>query len=224
MAAETDKKQPNWLLRAMIAVSLGLHLIIFLHIAGIYRSQALTVIELTLNKQEPQARSIPKPRMRHKTPKTSDVRKIDVRKQHIPQMKMDPVDAECPDSITERIAMPDTSGLSAGVTDWQPGGVVSSDYLTRGDYFDMLRLKIESRKKYPERARKKQIEGRVEVGFTLDSTGAVTAAEVVQSSRHPALDRAAVNAVKAAAPFPRPPSNLFEGTLQMTITIIFELM
>ncbi len=207
----------------MIAVSLGIHLVIFLHIAGIYRSNALTVIELTVRQEEPQERSIPRPRMRHETPKVNEINKIDVRKQHVPQMKIDPVEADCPETITEQIAMPDTSGLSSGVADWQGAAAGSSNYLTQGDYFDMLRLKIESRKKYPASAQKKQVEGRVVVGFTLNPDGRVASVEIVQSSRHPDLDRAALNAVKAAGPFPRPPSNLFDGPLQMKITIMFEL-
>lgn len=207
----------------MIAVSLGIHLIIFMHIAGIYRSNDLTVIELNLRQEEPQARSIPRPRMRHKTPKVNEANKIDVRKQHVPQIKMDPVEADRPETITEQIAMPDTSGLSAGVADWQGAAAGSNDYLTKGDYFDMLRLKIESRKKYPASAQKRQIEGRVVVEFTLNPDGRIESSEIVQSSRHRELDRAALNAVKAAEPFPRPPANLFDGPLQMKITIMFEL-
>ena len=205
----------------MILVSLGIHVIIFMHIAGIYRSNALSVIELTVRDEKPDTRSIPRPRMRHKTPKVSDVNKIDFRKQQIPQMKIDPIETESPDTITEQIAMPDTSALSADVADWSPAG--AANYLTKGDYFDMLRLKIESNKKYPPSAQKRQIEGRVVIGFTLSPAGRVSSAEIVQSSRHSALDQAALNAVKAASPFPRPPANLFDGPLQMKITIVFEL-
>lgn len=221
MPADTDKKQPNWVLRGMVLISLGIHVVIFMHIAGIYRSNALTVIELTVRNEKPDARSIPRPRMRHKTPEVNDVNKIDFRKQRVPQMKIDPIKTDNPDTITEQIAMPDTSALSADAAEWSPMG--AANYLTKGDYFDMLRLKIESNKKYPPTAQKRQIEGRVVVGFTLNPAGQVTSAEIVQSSRHSALDRAALNAVKAASPFPRPPANLFDGPLQMKITIVFEL-
>ena len=205
----------------MILISLGIHVIIFMHIAGIYRSSALSVIELTVRDEKPDMRSIPRPRMRHKTPEVNDVNKIDFRKQRVPQMKIDPIETDSPDTITEQIAMPDTSGLSADAAEWSPMG--AANYLTKGDYFDMLRLKIESNKKYPQSAQKRQIEGRVIVGFTLNPAGQVTSAEIVQSSRHSALDQAALNAVKTASPFPRPPANLFDGPLQMKITIVFEL-
>jgi len=221
VTAENGKKQPNWVLWSMVLVSLGIHAVIFMHITGLYHSNALTVIELTVKEEKPQTRSIPKPRVRHETPPVSEVNKIQVPKPHVPQMKVDPVEADRPDTLTEPIAIPDTSGLSDGVADWEPAG--TPDYLSQGDYFDMLRLKIESKKKYPNSAQKRQMEGRVVVGFTLNPDGQVASAEIVQSSRHTALDQAALKAVKAASPFPRPPASLFEEPLQMKITIVFEL-
>ncbi len=221
MTAENGKKQPNWVLWSMVLVSLGIHAVIFMHITGLYHSNILNVINLTVQDEEPPVRSIPRPRVRHKTPQVSEVNKIQVPKPHMPQMKMDQIEADSPDTITEQIAMPDTSGLSAGVAEWSPPG--AANYLTKGDYFDMLRLKIESKKEYPSSAQKRQIEGRVVVGFTLDPDGRVTSAEIVRSSRHSALDRAALDAVKSAAPFPRPPSSMFDGPLEMKITIMFEL-
>jgi protein TonB len=205
----------------MIAISLGIHLVILMHIAGIYRSNALTVIELTVRDEQPQTRSIPRPRMRHKTPKVNDVNKIDVRKQRIPRMKIDPVETDSPDTITEQIAIPDTSGLSGAIADWSPTD--TANYVTQGDYFDMLRLRIESKKQYPQSAQNRQLEGRVIVGFTLSPSGHVTSAEIVQSSHHSILDQAALTAVRSASPFPRPPSALFDGPLHMKITIVFEL-
>ena len=221
MAPENGRKQPNWILRGMLLISLGLHAVILMHIAGLYRSEALTVIELSVREEKPQGRSIPRPRMRHKTPQVNDVNKIQVPKPNVPQMEMDPIETDHPEAVTEQIAMPDTSGISTGVADWQPAG--SPEYLSQGDYFDMLRLKIESKKKYPSSAQKRQIEGRVVVGFTLGPDGRVTSAEIVRSSRHSALDRAALDAVQSAAPFPRPPANMFDGPLEMKITIMFEL-
>lgn len=223
MTVEGKEKRPNWILRAMIAVSLGVHLVVFMEIADIYRSENQSVIELTVRDEEPPARSIPRPPTRHKMPEARDVERIDVAKPHIPDVRMDPVETETPDPLSEAIAVPDTSGLAAGLSDWAPAAPVRSEYLTRKDYFDMLRLKIESRKEYPASAQNRQVEGRVVVGFTLAADGSVQSASVVESSGHRALDRAAVNAVKAAAPFPRPPSTLFSGPLQMVVPIMFEL-
>jgi len=40
---------------------------------------------------------------------------------------------------------------------------------------------------------------------------------------HEGDTRVTLNAVKKAAPFPRPPPGLFKGPLHMEITILFEL-
>jgi len=223
VSLKNDEKQPNWVLWAMVVVSLGIHLVIFVRIADLYDSDTRRVIELTVRKENPWQRSIPRPRMHRKAPEVSKVSKIDAAKPEVPDIKMDPVDADVPDSITEEISAPDTSGVSADVANWQPDAGGAERYMSRKDYFDMLRLKIESSKEYPESARRKQIQGRVVVGFTLDADGTLASAEIVDSSHHPELDRAALNAVRNAAPFPRPPDSLFDGPLRMKIAILFEL-
>lgn len=207
----------------MVLVSLGLHLIVFFHIAGLYHSNSTRVIEVSVQDDKPVQRSIPQPRVRHEMPKTKEINQIHVDKQRVPEMQTEPVEADYPDTITEEIARPDVSGLSAEAADWQPLSAGSSKYLTRGEYFDMLRLKIQSRKEYPASAQQRQLQGQVVVGFTVDTDGGVTAAEVVESSGHRSLDRAAIRAVKNSAPFPRPPASLFDGALKMKITIVFEL-
>ena len=223
MSFADGQKQPNWVLWAMVVISLGIHLVIFVRIADLYDSDTRHVIELTVRKENPWQRSIPRPRVHRKAPEVSKVSEIDAAKPEVPDIKMDPVDADVPETIAEEISAPDTSGLSADVADWQPDAGGAGRYVTRKDYFDMLRLKIESSKEYPESARRKQLQGRVVVGFTLDPDGTLASAEIVESSRHPELDRAALNAVKNAAPFPRPPGSLFEGPLRMNIPVLFEL-
>jgi protein TonB len=59
---------------------------------------------------------------------------------------------------------------------------------------------------YPAVARKMGWEGKVVVAFLVLSDGSVRDVRVVQGSGHPALDRGAVEAVRKAAPFPRPPA------------------
>ena len=217
------KKPPNRLLQGLIGVSLVIHFFILLHVAGIYRSNALTYIELAVRDfSKPVGREIPRPRIRYKPPEIANTAKLNVPRHNVPNIHIDKVDTAAPCALTEAISMPDTGGLSADVAQWQPAG--STAYLTRSDYFDMLRMRIESRKKYPPTARKRQIEGRVEVGFLVGSDGSASDVAIVKTSRHPDLDRAALLAVQNAAPFPRPPSGLFDGPLKMTITIMFELM
>ncbi len=227
-----NKRRPNWLLRSLICVSLGIHLLIFMHIAGVYRSRALTFIELTLKDiSKPPSRSIPRPRMRPKTrERPRDVKRLNLRKTVIPTlkpMKVDPVERVLPDTLVERVSMPELP-LDAGpkIAAWDPGPRVNAgigDYINPGDYFDMIRLRIESYKRYPDTARIRQIEGRATVRFVIAPDGRVTTLKIVKSARNRALDRAALDAVRKASPFPRPPSHLFKGPIPLEITIVFEL-
>ncbi|MBA3017127.1 MAG: energy transducer TonB [Proteobacteria bacterium] len=212
------KTKPNWLLRGLVSISLGIHLMIFMHIAGVYHSEALTYIELTLKDfSKPPSRNIPRPRLLPKTPRRpKDIKRLTVRERIIPSlkdMKMDPLEKNLPDSLVESISMPD---IPDNLTD-------TGDYVTSNDYFEIVRLRIESRKRYPSAAKTKQIEGRVTVRFVIETDGRISSSKVVESSRHRALDQAALSAVKDASPFPRPPKNLFKGPILLEITIMFEL-
>lgn len=222
-SASENKKRSNRLLQGLILVSLLIHCVIFIYIAGIYRSSALTFIELSVRDfSKPPGRDIPRPRQRQKPPEISDPKQIHIPKPYVPRIPVDRMETPSASRLAESIGVPEIPGVAGDAGRWQP--LSAGDYMSRGDYFDMVRMKIESRKKYPDAARRRQIEGRVEVEFTLEPDGSVADATVIKTSRHPDLDRAALLAVRDAAPFPRPPARLFEGPLRMTIIIMFELM
>ena len=212
------KTKPNWLLCGLISISIGIHLVLFMHIAGLYHSEALTYIELTLkNFSKPPLKNISRPRLLPKTPKQpKNIKMLNVRKRVIPELKeikMDPLEKDLPDSLVESISMPDIPDNS---TD-------TSDYVTSNDYFKIVRLRIESHKRYPGTAKTRQIEGQVTVRFVIEPDGRISSSKVVKSSRHRVLDQAALSAVKEASPFPVPPKNLFNGPIPLEITIMFEL-
>ena len=224
MKTVLQKKQPNRLMQSMIAISLVVHLLIVLHVTGVYRSKTITYIELSLQDiSNPSTRSIPRPRSRHNVPKNHDVKKLNVQKQHIPHMKIDPAQNNLANMLMEDISapeIPDSSGLN--ISDWNPGRGVDK-FATTNDYFGMIRLKIESCKKYPESAKSRHMEGRVKVQFVIATDGNISSLKVVKHAGHASLNTAALNAVKKAAPFPRPPPGMFKGPLHMEITILFEL-
>jgi protein TonB len=222
-----SKTKPNWLLHGLVGVSVAIHLLILMHISGIYRSNALSYIELTMqNVSKSSARSIPRPRPRPKELKPEDVKRLKLtrRSPSFRPIKVDPVEKDLPDSLMEGIDMadiPDTSGLH--VANWNPGELADSGN-PEATYLEMVRLKIERHKKYPETARVKQIEGFVTVRFVITAQGDVLNIEIIKSSRQMSLDKAALNAIHAAAPFPRPPQHLFKGEIPLELTIAFELM
>ncbi|MBW2655963.1 MAG: energy transducer TonB [Deltaproteobacteria bacterium] len=87
----------------------------------------------------------------------------------------------------------------------------------------MLRLKIESHKKYPDTARLRYLEGRVKIHFMIAKDGRISDLKIVKPARHNSLNKAVLKAVRDSAPFPVPPSNLFKESLKIEITIVFEL-
>jgi len=223
-----DKRRPNWLLRGLVFLSLGIHLVVFLHIAGLYRSKALTYIDLTV-RDEPPARSIPRPRHRPKPPPApQDIRRPQVISRPIPAvrpMKVDPAERDLPDSLVERISVPNVPAAPAmSAVDWNTGQqAATAEFDTAQIYLEMVRLRIEKQKKYPAAARRSQIEGVVTLRFVITLEGAVTGAVVAKTSGREVLDKAALRAVQAAAPFPRPPSALFKRPINLEIKVMFEL-
>jgi len=220
-----SKRKPNWLLRGLVGVSLGIHMFVFMHVTGIYRSDALSYIELTMQDvSKAPARSIPRPRHRPKAPdEPRDVKRLKVTQRSMPQfkpIKLEPAEKDLPDSLVEGISMPDipaTPGLN--IANWSPGELVE----TSSGYLEMVRLKIERHKEYPDMARISHIEGRVTIRFVITPDGDVNTVEVVKTSRHKVLDIAALRAVQDAAPFPKPPRHFFQGEIPFQITIFFEL-
>jgi len=230
-ALEQKDAGPNWLLRGLILLSVAVHVLVFLHIAGIYRSDAVTAIELTLKANNPQAvRDIPRPRLRPKAPpKPQGIEKLMAQRRSMPDMtpvKMDPVDPEAPDSLLEALSVPETPEVARPpVAAWTGGSPVDAgSFGTARDYFQTVRTMIENRKEYPYPARKRQAQGRVVVRFVISIDGTVTDISLVQSSSHRLLDTAALAAVKNSSPFPRPPQRLFSGPIPLEICVVFELM
>ncbi len=232
MPMMNQPRKANWLLRSLIIISLAVHTAIFFHMSGIYRSKTLTYIEMSLqNAERPTARAIPRPRTRPKPPDPKDqVKKIKAVQRTMPRFKplaVAPMDKNLPDSLVEGISMPDipqTPGVDT--SDWVPGAQSNEavgEFMTAASYLDMVRLKIESRKRYPTAAKARSIEGRVTIRFVLGTDGSVHDVAITKGARHKSLDMAALDAVQRAAPFPRPPSNLFDGALPLELTIVFEL-
>ncbi|GAB6905800.1 conserved hypothetical protein [Desulfosarcina cetonica] len=223
---------PNWLLRGLVIVSVAIHAVLCIHFAGIYRTRAISYIEMTLkNVVQPAARTIPRPRLRPKMPEPQNqVKQIRAVARPVPRFKplaMAPVNSNLPDTLMEGIQAPDipqTPGVdSAAWTATPQAGLAAGDYMTTTSYLDMVRLKIESRKRYPEAAKARSIEGRVTIRFVLSSDGSIRDLAVTKGTRNSSLNMAALDAVERAAPFPRPPANLFKGDLPLELTIVFEL-
>jgi len=67
---------------------------------------------------------------------------------------------------------------------------------------ELVRSRLEAYKFYPASARRRGIEGEVELGFALDSKGLADGLMILASSGYSILDRAAMQTVHRAQPFP----------------------
>ncbi len=228
------KHKPNWLLRSLIAISVCIHLIVFAHVAGIYQSKAVTFIELTLkNPRDFTSRNIPAPTKIRK-PQSVAHKSTNIATYHVlpvstalpvncaPQLQVHApvVSATAYAPKIEITPLPDIVAWTPPI---YPKKAQDSAYMDPRDYLNSIRLRIENKKRYPSEARKKQVEGKATVRFIITREGELKELKISRSARNIYLDRAAIEAVKKAAPFPSPPLTLFPAPLQIEITIVFEL-
>lgn len=87
-------------------------------------------------------------------------------------------------------------------------------------YLDRVRRLIEEATYYPRRARLSRLEGTVRVGFSIGSEGEVREGKLLESSPHQLFNRAGLDILQRAAPFP-PPVPEIEGR-QISVSISFE--
>jgi len=90
-------------------------------------------------------------------------------------------------------------------------------------YLQLVKQKIEKNKRYPLLARNKGIEGEVWLKFEILKNGKVKNIKVVKSSHYQILDKAAIESIKKANPFPPFPKELKENSLIINISLRFEL-
>jgi len=222
------RPQHNWTLYSLFALSLMLHVGLFIYLNGLYNEPTETRIEVTLQDiVDPTKRVIPKPRTRTKPPeKTKDIKRLTLAqplKKNLEPLSIAPVDysdLKKPESLEA----PDFVKSSNPLTTWNPPtSTESSDHLSSREYLAMVRLRIERHKKYPNAAKSRQLEGEVLVHFVITTNGNVEATKITRSSGHSILDKAGLTAVRNAAPFPKPPAEFFKGKIPIEVPIVFEL-
>ena len=206
--ASTDyhRKGPNRLLQGMILVSLGIHALVFMHITGIYRSKALNHIELTLQGDpKPFSRTIPRP----------------------PQLPKAEVEPDKPKAFQMTpIQLPDVNQLKINPGDIpiSPGHMKGIGLPTKQDYYEMVRLKIDRQKKYPNEAASMHKEGKVILSFVINLEGVIRNLKIVKPSPYEVLNEAALQAVRDSNPFLRPPPRLFTDDILIELDVTFDLL
>ena len=104
----------------------------------------------------------------------------------------------------------------------KPGAGVDRNAIISA-YRSKVLAAIELHKKYPSVARRLSQEGSVRMKFSVSRDGSVSGISIVSSSGVDAIDRAAIDAIRAASPIPPVPSELNENSLNLSLTILFSL-
>jgi periplasmic protein TonB len=86
------------------------------------------------------------------------------------------------------------------------------------DHFAYIRDKIFRNVSYPDAAKRMGWQGKVLLSFIITADGSVRAFKIIQSSGFSLLDKSAIETVRDAAPFPKPP-----GEAQLVIPITYRL-
>jgi protein TonB len=82
---------------------------------------------------------------------------------------------------------------------------------------------LERHKRYPEAAQARNQHGTVELAFSLDRKGRVTASRIAKSSGSSALDEATLDLVRRAQPFPPPPPEMAGAEVNLTVPIRYNI-
>lgn len=224
------KEKTNRLLWGLIFFSFATHALVLGNIKGLY-SRDVGYIELEMrNELSPSGRTIPEPPNAHKKNRVScdasQVKEVYVPENRpIPSLTGPQEILSGPEGIRNETSAPALKISRPEIFDIGSMGSYSiaetgNANSMAGDYYDIIRMIIEDKKEYPQRARDRHIEGSVLVNFTVAPDGTASDISLARSSQHLILDRAALAAVKASSPFPPPP----DGPLSIEVNILFELI
>jgi len=96
--------------------------------------------------------------------------------------------------------------------------------LIRQMYRQQLLKTIAAHKYYPKRARRRHIEGRVEVGFIVKHDGVIENIHVADSSGESVLDKAALDAIRRAGRFEPIPIELGLSSWSFTVPLEYRFL
>jgi len=114
-------------------------------------------------------------------------------------------------------------GEAAGTTaaKGKKGKTAASGNASASNYPGKVVSKLRRALRYPPEARAKRLKGEVQVAFTVSASGSVSGVRVVRSSGSPVLDKAALDTVRRAAPFPAIPSDAGRSSWPFTVPLAF---
>jgi protein TonB len=113
----------------------------------------------------------------------------------------------------------DGGALALAIPGSGGGDPAASDY---AGYYDALRRRLYESLTYPAMARRRSLMGTVIVDVEIDASGKVGRVTLVNSSSHPVLDEAALDAMRAVSRVPFPPG-VPPRRLLVRLPVVFEI-
>ena len=230
-----DSHKPNWLFWGLVFFSVGIHLLLIMHMPHFDRPVNISRIEVTLKQtSSPSQRWIPKPMPRLKPltdmaePIYPEARTLlPTPSEPLQYVSPKPVD---PSSLTGKKQPPQLPAVEdTAVAEWQtepettPASVstlVEKHVIDERAYTHLVQKQIEAVKQYPKRAQRRNEQGVVEMIFTIGKDGKIVSQNIIKSSGSRILDGAAMDALEKASPFAPPP----QGPIVVQLPIRFELL
>jgi protein TonB len=96
-------------------------------------------------------------------------------------------------------------------------GLAGSDAV--GAWQQQIALHLNGQKRFPPNARGQS--GTAKIHFTIDRTGRLVSAQLLESTGHPQLDAEAIALLHRAQPFPAPPIEVNGDALKFDLPIVF---
>ncbi len=214
------KEPPNYLLGLLILVSLALHLILIWPLARDLKPRQWVYIPVRLSTFAHQAHTSPPPA----APRAPSSTPVPIKAQRLRPVPQDalPIKAPAPPP-----APPAPKAPSLPQPSTKPSPLVSPQEIESAwqeaqgrfnRYVALIRARIERAKRYPLAAREMGLQGESVLRFVLSPNGELIGVELLRSSGVEILDKAALSAVKKAAPFPPPPPP-FDQRKQLTFVV-----
>lgn len=173
--------------------------------------------------QKPKSKPKPKPISKPSPPeKTAEVQALAA----LLVEKITPVSAAAnasPTVVPAAPVSPNTEAVTERVGSVATVAPPSESAARKANYEAQLLAWIVQHKRYPRRARRRGLEGVVEVMFRLDRKGRVVQSQVDRSSGHDLLDEAVIQLLDRASPMPLPPEQYSKRSLEFRIPIAFNL-
>lgn len=105
----------------------------------------------------------------------------------------------------------------------QDSASLNASQLLLEQYLSQVKQRIQKEQRYPRAARRRRLQGSVEVSFQWSADGTLTSQSIKSSSGQKVLDAAAIQMLKKASPLPSAPPELRQQDFMASLPINFSI-